>query len=127
VKKLLILMALVTFLAVTSVSAYADLTIDNKTWVSLGNKRMLVFHVDFDSSYLSYGESLDWAELGFINVLSIKASPGSSLTPSNTHYTFEYDYTNKVLRAFAAGIEPTGRPRSDLSNLIDVRVEIIGN
>jgi hypothetical protein len=73
--------------------ASAALTIDNKRWDNIGSKNMLVADVDWDSSYAFGGESLDFAALGFTNVVSVKMQ-------SHNGVNFEYDYTNKKMKAF---------------------------
>lgn len=71
-----------------------SLTVDTKKNISLGNRRMLIANVDFDSSYPAGGESFDYTAYGFVNVDSV-------VVPSHAGYSFEYDYTNKKIKAFA--------------------------
>lgn len=93
-KKLTMLIFMLIFVCLTA-PAYAGLTVDNKEWVSLGNKRMLVAQVDFDSAYAFGGEALDYTAYGFNSVSSVKLTAQGG-------YTFEYDYTNKKIKAFTA-------------------------
>lgn len=68
------------------------LTITAKEKSVFGNKRIVTADIDFDSSYPTDGESLTPANLGLkeINIL---------LTTSKSGYMFEYDYSNKKLKA----------------------------
>jgi hypothetical protein len=70
-----------------------SLTVDQKKVISLGNRRMTISQVDFDSSYPAGGEELDYTEYGFKDVDSINIRPHAG-------YTFEYDYSNKKIKAF---------------------------
>lgn len=90
--KTLIVLALVYLMAVFP--AMADLTVDNKVNISLGNKRMMVAEVDFDSSYAFGGESFDYTSYGFNHVDTVKFI-------DKMGYTFEYDYTNKKVKVFS--------------------------
>lgn len=84
------------------------LTLDNKTVFSLGNRRAIVADADFDNSYAAGGESLTPQDLGFtkrIEALIATASGG---------YEFEYDYTNKKLKALVEFITVTATV--DLAN-----------
>jgi len=83
---------MVTYLMIVA-PVWADLTIDNKVVVSLGNKRMLIADVDFDSAYAFGGESFDYTALGFVRANTIKFI-------SKGGYSFEYDYTNKKVKVF---------------------------
>ena len=70
------------------------LTIDNKEspgWTM----RPVSAQVDFDSSYPTGGESLTPSQLGLETVAFLIAE-------SKSGYTFEYDYTNKKLKAFTS-------------------------
>ena len=73
--------------------AMADLTVDNLINVSLGNKKMMIAQVDFDSSYAFGGESFDYVSYGFRTVDSVKFFDGKG-------FTFEYDFTNKKVKVF---------------------------
>jgi len=75
--------------------AMADLTVDNLINVSLGNKKMMIAQVDFDTSYAFGGESFDYVSYGFRTVDSVKFFDGRG-------FTFEYDYTNKKVKVFGA-------------------------
>ncbi len=91
-KKLLIALFIVGFLMVPFVEA--AVTVSNRTLVSLGNKRMRLFDVAFDSSYPAGGESLSIRGMGFsaIDQVQIQAKDG---------YTFEYDTSNNKIKAFS--------------------------
>lgn len=69
------------------------LTIDNKTYSNVGNRNMLTCDVDFDSSYPWGGESFDYTTLGFTGVDKVRIQ-------STGGCNFEYDYTNKKIKAF---------------------------
>lgn len=72
---------------------WAALTVDNRTWVSLDNKKMLLADVDFDSSYPFGGEAFDYTQQGFVRADSVKIFSESGMI-------FEYDYANKKIKAF---------------------------
>lgn len=69
------------------------LTVDNTKIISLGNRRKLLADVDFDSSYAFGGESFDYTAKGFTRVDSVRLEPKNGVL-------FEYDYTNKKIKAF---------------------------
>jgi len=70
-----------------------SLTIDNTKIISLGSRRKLIADVDFDSSYAWGGESFDYTAKGFTRVDSVRIEPKDGIS-------FEYDYTNKKIKAF---------------------------
>jgi len=78
------------------------LTIKNKEYTVFGNKRVMFFEVDFDSSYPTGGEELKPATLGlrrfdFVDV------------PSKGGYVFEFDYTNNKIKVlYPQGGEQVG-------------------
>lgn len=77
-----------------AVPAMADLTIDQKKFNSIGNRKMMTAQVDFDSAYAFGGESFDYTKLGFTGVDSVKISSAGGMN-------YEYDYTNKTIKAYS--------------------------
>ncbi len=73
----------------------ADLTLTNKTYISLGNKHSIMWDVAFDSSYRSGGEILDFTKYGFRKVDKIWIQDKDG-------YSFEAKYTSgtSVLKVF---------------------------
>lgn len=69
------------------------LTITNIEHSILGNKAVAFFDVAFDSSYVTGGESLKPDVAGMYDVAFVHAVAQSG-------YSFEYDYTNKKLKAY---------------------------
>lgn len=69
------------------------LTVDSKKWASIGSRKMMTCQVDFDSSYAFGGESFDYTAYGFRNVDSVKITSAGGVN-------FEYDYTNKKIKAY---------------------------
>jgi|SRR5262245_28634247 len=72
------------------------LTISNKVALSMGNAWGVGFQIAFDSSYASGGESLLPADIGLSTILFTNFAPRSG-------FSFEYDYTNQVLKVFVQG------------------------
>lgn len=91
--KTLIAVSLVCLMAMPS---WAALTVDNLVRVSMGSKKMAIYDIDFDSSYAIGGEAFDYAAKGFLRADSVKFISKSGLE-------FEYDYTNKKVKAFMPG------------------------
>jgi hypothetical protein len=110
----------VVFLAVLFFASpvYADLTVDKCIWVNMGSARMRVCEVDFDESYYTNGEPLSYTANGLPHIISVHAEPLNG-------YTFIYDYTNYVLRAYR-GPDNESSAASDLSDLSDIKVTFIG-
>lgn len=92
-KKLLIALFLAIFLVVPIV-AEAAVAVTNNTLISLGNKRMRLFDVAFDSSYSIGGESLSVRGMGFSQIDQVRIEPKDG-------YTFEYDTTNSKIKVFS--------------------------
>ena len=59
----------------------------------IGDQKRVIADIAFDSSYPTNGESLTPADLGMYAIDFLNASP-------KLGYMFEYDYTNKKLKAF---------------------------
>jgi len=91
-KHIRFMLALIMIVA-WSIPASAALTVSNKKFTNLGARRMLTCTIAWDSSYAYGGESLDYATLGFTNIDTVDAQ-------STGGVNFEYDYTNKKLKAF---------------------------
>jgi len=68
------------------------LTITNKEFTVFGNKRVVFCDVAFDASYPTGGEALTPDTLG-LSVITFASVAGKG------GYIFEYDYTNKKLKA----------------------------
>jgi len=66
-------------------------TIQDRT--VFGNKRLVTLDTAFDSSYPRGGESLTAADLGLDSIDMVMVAPVDG-------YTFEYDYTNSLLKAY---------------------------
>lgn len=62
-----------------------------------GNMQLVTGVIAFDSSYPTGGEALTPATLGLTTVAFLVAHPTKGLT-------FEYDYTNSTLLAYAQGV-----------------------
>ena len=92
-KKLLIALFLAIFLVVPIV-AEAAVAVTNNTLISLGNKRMRLFDVAFDSSYSIGGESLSVRGMGFSAIDQVRIEPKDG-------YTFEYDVDNSKIKVFS--------------------------
>ncbi len=72
------------------------LTNDNIVRSIFGNKRVVIFDCDLDSSYVTNGESLTPADLGLTKIDIFIATDKNG-------YSFEYDYTNKKLKVKNVG------------------------
>lgn len=70
------------------------LTVGSATRSKLANKRFEMRDIAFDSSYAYGGESFDYTSYGFSAVDRVTFEPKNG-------YTFEYDYTNKTVKAFS--------------------------
>ena len=70
------------------------LTITNKINGVFGNKRVTFANIAFDSSYAFGGETLVAGSLGLSAIGRVEIMPQAGLS-------FEYDYTNEKLKAFA--------------------------
>lgn len=110
-------MILLLALMLVASPVFAGLTVDNCVSYNYGSRRAKTCEVQFDSSYLTGGELLDYTAYGFIHVDLVRAVNAGG-------YVFEYNYTTKQLRAFTAGSEAS--VGSDLTGLSDIKVEIIG-
>ena len=93
-KRFFVILMALTLLFVFAGAAYATLTVTNKVWISLGNKRMLEADVAWDDSYSFGGEAFDPNAYGFTG------TPDIIRISSKSGYDFEYDYTNETIRAF---------------------------
>jgi hypothetical protein len=71
-----------------------SLTVSSKQWSNIGSRKMLTCSIAWDSSYAFGGESLDYTALGFTGIDAVHVQ-------SNGGVNFEYDYTNKKLKAFS--------------------------
>jgi hypothetical protein len=111
-------LALALALLLVASPVFAGLTVDNCVWVNMGSAKMRVCDVDLDESYYTNGEPLSYLSYGFNHIISVNAQTLAG-------YTFEYDYTNKVLRAYA-GPDIEASPGSDLSDLSDIKMTFIG-
>lgn len=70
-------------------------TISVKDRLKLSNAFATVTDVTFDSSYVTGGLAVDPGSLGLESVALLQASNSGG-------YAFEYDYTNKKLKAYRA-------------------------
>jgi hypothetical protein len=93
------------------------LTFTEKNISILGNKRMSVFEIAFDSSYPTGGESLVPRNIGLSEIDILLAEDASG-------YNFEYDHTNKKILAYTAGSQVADT--TNLSTLTGVRIMAIG-
>lgn len=88
-------------------------------WVE-GNKRVRVYDVTFDSSYVTAGESLTAADIGLKKITEANIH-GPFKTSSGTTGVFPtYDYTNSKLICFwgnagTASVAPEVTSTTDLS------------
>lgn len=107
------------------------LTLSKVSSTVVGNKRLKIYDVTFDSSYATGGESLTASDVGLRKVEHVA---GSNLAVSSTPtaYFTSYDYTNAKLLAFTlptptgaaiAAVQVTGT--TDLS-AFTVRLSILG-
>ena len=92
----------------------------------IGNMRMVIATVDFDSTYPTGGESLTLTDLGLNNIEFIMAEP-------NSGYVFQYDHANQKLKAYYGNYDQSSDGAltevangGDLSSVTGVRVIAIG-
>lgn len=92
----------------------------------IGNMRMIIATVDFDSSYPTGGESLTPTDLGLNNIEFIMAEP-------NSGYVFQYDHTSQKLKAYYGNYDQSSdgaltevANTTNLSSVTGVRVIAIG-
>lgn len=93
-RKSLISIMVLAFVALFCSTAFADLTVSSTDWGNWGNKRARMFTVAFDSSYASGGESLDYKVYNMAAVDQV-------IVFGKGGYQFEYDKTNKKLKVFS--------------------------
>lgn len=70
-----------------------SLTVSNKIWSGLRDKRVLMCTVAFDISYAYGGESFDYTTMAMSAVDQVNILPMGD-------YSFEFDYTNKKIKVF---------------------------
>ena len=84
--------------------------------IVMGNKRVVLGYLAWDSSYAASGESLVAADMGLTYLDFILVQPDEG-------YTFQYDYTNATLWAYQTyATEASG----SLSTLTNTRFFAIG-
>ncbi len=103
------------------------LSIDIREQTIFGDKQVVIFDVDFDSSYPTGGESLPATDLGMSNIDILIPTPKSG-------YVFEYDYSNEKLKAYYADYDASSdgalievANTTNLSSVTDVRCIAIGD
>ena len=96
------------------------LSYDLKVQSIFGNKHVVIFDVDFGSSYPTGGEELPKSSIGLRNIDLLMASPTAG-------YVFEYDYSNSKLKAYYADYDAASdgalievANTTDLSGVTDV-------
>lgn len=103
-----------------------SLTIDKVEYSVFGNKSIVFCEIDFDASYPTGGEELLPGTLGLTQINFVNATGKSG-------YIFEYDYTNKKLKAMypsgdgaANHVAAEVGSTDNLSSLTDVKAMIVG-
>jgi hypothetical protein len=90
-----------------------SLTITNKEFSVFGTKRVVFCDIAFDASYPTGGESLTPSDLGLSEAKFVSIA-------GNSGYIFEYDYTNKKLKAMTPtakqAVAATGANQPDVSS-----------
>lgn len=91
-----------------------------------GDQDVVVYKVDFDSSYPTGGEALTPSDLGLRNIDLV-------VPTSKDGHVFEYDYSNEKLQAFWADYDAAAdgalievADATDLSSVTDARLLVFG-
>lgn len=93
-------------------------TVSNQAPIKVGNKKVVLQTIAFDSSYPTNGEVLTIGQLGLTMADQILIFPSAG-------YTFNYDAANSKVKAYASsGTEVSNT--TDLSALTAVQVLAIG-
>lgn len=89
----------------------ASVTVSKRT--IFGNKKVCVGTVAFDSSYPTGGEAVSYANLGLANVDFVQVSSAAG-------YVFEYDHTNKKVKAYWVDTTTDGAAMAEVADTTDL-------
>lgn len=93
-----------------------------------GDRRVVMFDVTFDSSFLDEGESLTAGDCGLQSIDMVVAEAAHDLTTTDTAYVITYDHANSKLLAFNSGTTDAGLNEGDAEDLsgFSCRIMVIG-
>lgn len=102
------------------------------TRTTIGNKKLAVYDVTFDSSYPTGGESLTASDLALKKIESVSCDGGAKNSAGTSLVPVRYDYTNSKLQAYRYDGASAGKAfLEEVANTVDlsaftVRLTVIG-
>lgn len=93
-----------------------------------GDRRVVIFDITFDSSFLDEGESLTADDCGLTYIDFVHANPAQDLASTDTAYVIGYDYTNSKLTAWNSGTADAGLNEGEGEDLsgFTCRIMVVG-